>query len=119
MSFATRLTHLRRDLQEASLTIACVGATVLIAAAVCGAQPRDPGVRSGSPGAGSSLTGLTAAQLAAFRTAEPDTDEEELTEDVEDRLQAVDEFALDAPGLVTDLDDEDDEILPDMDEDEE
>jgi len=34
MSFATRLTHLRRDLQEASLTIACVGATVLIAAAV-------------------------------------------------------------------------------------
>ena len=66
MSFATRLTHLRRDLQEASLTIACVGATVLIAAAVCGAQPRDPGVRSGSPGAGGSLTGLTAAQLAAF-----------------------------------------------------
>jgi len=66
MSFATRLTHLRRDLQEASLTIARVGATVVIAAAVCGAQPRDPGVRSGSPGAGGPLTGLTAAQLAAF-----------------------------------------------------
>src|SRR5258708_34325824 len=66
MSLATRLAHLSRDLQEASLTIACVGATVVIAAAVCCAQPRDPGVRSGSPGAGGPLTGLTAAQLAAF-----------------------------------------------------
>ncbi len=66
MSFATELTHLRRDLREACLTTARVGAAFLIAAGLCGAQPRDPGVRNGSPGAGGPLPGLTAAQLAAF-----------------------------------------------------
>jgi DNA-directed RNA polymerase subunit omega len=46
-----------------------------------------------------------AAQLAAFRNAEPDSDDEDLVE--EERLdRSVDAFALDAPHLVNDADDE-------------
>lgn len=61
-----------------------------------------------------------AAQLAAFRAAEPDSDDEDLVDDDgEETLRPVDAFALDAPHLVTDIDDEDEEdILPEMDEEE-
>src|SRR5438445_10220945 len=48
------------------LTVVRASATILIGALLCGAQPRDPGPRSGTGGAGGPLPGLTAAQLAAF-----------------------------------------------------
>ncbi len=43
-----------------------VCAAALTVAAIGIAQPRDPGLRGGSAGAGGALPGLTAAQLAAF-----------------------------------------------------
>jgi DNA-directed RNA polymerase subunit omega len=59
------------------------------------------------------------AQLAALRSAEPDADEDELTEDAEDGLRSVDSFALDAPELVTDMDEEEEDLIPELDEEEE
>jgi DNA-directed RNA polymerase subunit omega len=61
----------------------------------------------------------TAAQLAALRSAEPDSDDEDLSEDdAEETLRPVDSFALDAPDLMTTID-EDDDLIPELDEDEE
>src|SRR5262245_22300793 len=40
--------------------------SVAIFAAVCGAQAHDPGVRTGGPGAGGALPGLTVTEMAAF-----------------------------------------------------
>lgn len=62
----------------------------------------------------------TAAQLAAFRNAEPDIDDDELAdEDTEDEVRPVDAFVLDAPGLVNDIDEEEDDLIPGLDEDDE
>ncbi|HLK58158.1 MAG TPA: DNA-directed RNA polymerase subunit omega [Chthonomonadaceae bacterium] len=62
----------------------------------------------------------TAAQLAAFRNAEPDSDEDDLLgDDGEDTLRPVDAFVLDAPGLVNDLDEEEEDLIPSMDDEEE
>jgi DNA-directed RNA polymerase subunit omega len=60
-----------------------------------------------------------AAQLAAFRDAVPDADDEDLVEDDgEETLRPVDAFTLDASGMVTDLDDDEDDLITDMDEEE-
>jgi DNA-directed RNA polymerase subunit omega len=59
------------------------------------------------------------AQLAALRSAEPDADEDELTDEAEDGLRSVDAFALDAPELVTDIDEEEEDLIPELDEEEE
>ena len=59
-----------------------------------------------------------AAQLAAFRTAEPDSEDDEEADDEGDELRPVDAFALDAPGLVNDVDDEEEDLIPDLEEDE-
>ena len=58
----------------------------------------------------------TAAQLAALRSAEPDMDDDMDGEDNEERLVAVDEFAL-SSGMMSDMDDDDDDLLRDMDDD--
>jgi len=61
----------------------------------------------------------TAAQLAALRSAEPDSDEDDLVDDdPEESLRPVDAFAMDSPGLMPQLD-EDDDLIPELDEDEE
>lgn len=59
-----------------------------------------------------------AAQLEAFRTAEPDGDEEDLVlGEAEEELSPVDAYALTSPGL-DDLDEEDEtDLIPDLDED--
>jgi DNA-directed RNA polymerase subunit omega len=60
----------------------------------------------------------TAAQLAALRSAEPDADEEDLTDDDGDEaVRPVDAFVLESPGLMSGMD-EDDDMIPNMDEDE-
>lgn len=54
----------------------------------------------------------TAAQLAAFRNAEPDAEDDDLAEDDrEDTVRAVDAFALDSPHLVNDIDDDEDDLI--------
>lgn len=59
----------------------------------------------------------TAAQIAALRSAEPDVEEEDMIdEDNEEELRPVDAFALEASELVTDIEDEEDDIIPDLDE---
>src|SRR3954471_2848362 len=40
----------------------------VLAAAICAAQPKDPGVRPGDAGAGGPLPGVTGAELAAFNS---------------------------------------------------
>lgn len=57
-----------------------------------------------------------ASQLAALRNAEPDADDEELTDtdDSEEPLP-VDAFAIAAPELITHMDEEDD-LIPDTDD---
>lgn len=65
--------------------------------------------------------GSPAAQLAALRNAEPESDDEDTPdEEAEERLQAVDTFALDAPRLVSEIDDEDEEedLIPDLEDEE-
>src|SRR5437764_5133905 len=62
MWFPTRLLNSG----AARLTINRMCTTTVIAAAICSAQTRDPGIRGGSPGAGGPLPGLTAEELAAF-----------------------------------------------------
>lgn len=66
-------------------------------------------------------TDSAAAQLAAFRSAEPDGEEDDLEVDTDDDdIVAVDAFALAAPGLVGTMDEDDeDDIIPDLDEDDE
>jgi DNA-directed RNA polymerase subunit omega len=60
----------------------------------------------------------TAAQLAALRSAEPDSDDEDLGDDDPDEtLRPVDAFVRDSPGLMTHIDDDDD-LIPELDEDE-
>lgn len=60
-----------------------------------------------------------AGQLAALRRAEPDMDDDEMAEeDREETLRPVDAFALDAPELITEVDEDEDELIPDMEEDE-
>jgi DNA-directed RNA polymerase subunit omega len=60
----------------------------------------------------------TAAQLAALRSAEPDADDDDLTDDDgEETVRPVDAFVLDAPGLMSGID-EDDDMIPGMDDDE-
>ncbi|HLJ54033.1 MAG TPA: DNA-directed RNA polymerase subunit omega [Chthonomonadaceae bacterium] len=58
----------------------------------------------------------TAAQLAAFRAAEPDSDEEEETEDDSEELRPVDAFVTDSPGLITTVDDDEEDLIPDLEE---
>jgi len=61
-----------------------------------------------------------AAQLAAFRSAEPDLDDEDLIdEDTEEEVRPVDAFVLDSSDIVTDIDDEEEDLIPSLDEDEE
>ena len=57
-----------------------------------------------------------AAQLAAFRTAEPDSDEEEEAEDDSEEMQPVDAFVHDSPGMITDVDDDEEDMIPDLEE---
>ena len=59
-----------------------------------------------------------AAQLAAFRNAEPDSDEEEEVEDDSEELQPVDAFVHDSPGMINDVDEEEEDLIPDMEEEE-
>lgn len=62
-----------------------------------------------------------AAQLAALRSAEPETEDEEglqEEEDAEETVRPVDAFVMESPGLLSDMD-EDDDLIPDPDEDEE
>ena len=63
----------------------------------------------------------TAAQLAAFRNAEPDSDDDDLLgDDGEDTLRPVDAFVMDSPGLVNGMDeDEEDDMIPNMDDEDE
>ena len=57
----------------------------------------------------------TAAQAAALRSAEPEAEEDDLLdEDSEEELRPVDAFALESPELITDIDDEEDVIPPDL-----
>lgn len=61
-----------------------------------------------------------AAQLEAFRTAEPDSEDDDYAaDDTEEEVTPVDAFAMGASDLVTRMDEDDDEILTGMDEDEE
>lgn len=61
----------------------------------------------------------TAAQIAAFRAAEPDSDEDEEAEDDSEELRPVDAFVLAEPGLAPTGDDEDDDdLIQDLDEEE-
>ena len=62
--------------------------------------------------------GSTAAQLAAFRNAEPDGEEEEAEDEADDVLRPVDAFAMDSPGRVNDIDDEEEDLIPELDEEE-
>lgn len=59
-----------------------------------------------------------AAQLAAFRSAEPDSEDDEMLEDDSEELRPVDAFVLDSPGIVTDTDEEEDDLIPDLEEEE-
>jgi DNA-directed RNA polymerase subunit omega len=59
-----------------------------------------------------------AAQLAAFRTAEPDSDEDEEADDDSEEMRPVDAFVLDAPGLVQYVDEEEEDLIPDLEEEE-
>jgi DNA-directed RNA polymerase subunit omega len=59
-----------------------------------------------------------AAQLAAFRTAEPDSDEEEEPEDDSEEMRPVDAFVMESPGIVTDVDEEEEDLIPDVEEEE-
>ncbi len=63
--------------------------------------------------------GSPAAQMAALRSAEPDADDEEIEDDTDETLLPVDAFAMEASERVHDLDDEDEELIPDLEEDEE
>ena len=61
-----------------------------------------------------------ALQLAAFRAAEPDGDDDDGSDiEPDEELNAVDTFAVEAPGLVSDFDEEEDDMIPELDEDEE
>ena len=60
-----------------------------------------------------------AGQIAALRAADSDGDDDDLTEDDrDDVLTPVDVFAQDAPGLMSEMDDEDD-LIPSMDDEDE
>ena len=60
-------------------------------------------------------TDSTAAQAAALRSAEPESEEDDLLdEDSEEEPRPVDAFALESSELITDIDDEDDIIPPDL-----
>ena len=61
-----------------------------------------------------------AAQLAAFRDAVPDSDDDDLVEDDGDEtLRPVDAFVHDSPGMNADLDeDDDDDMIREIDEEE-
>lgn len=59
-----------------------------------------------------------AAQLAAFRVAEPDSDDEEEAEDDSEELRPVDAFVHDAPGMINDVDEEEEDLIPDLEEEE-
>ena len=62
----------------------------------------------------------TAAQLAAFRNAEPDIDDDDLgDDDHEDEVRPVDAFVMDSPGMVSEIDDEEEDLIPGLDEDDE
>lgn len=59
----------------------------------------------------------TSAQLAALRRAEPLGDDDELVEDDgDDILTPVDKFVEDAPGMLNEMD-EDDDLIPSMNDD--
>lgn len=61
-----------------------------------------------------------AAQLAAFRSAEPDTEDDDLTAEDAEEGMSVDAFTLAAPGLVSELDEDDEEdLIPELDEEDE
>ncbi len=63
--------------------------------------------------------GSTAAQLAALRSAEPDADDDDMVEDDGDEtVRPVDAFTMDAPGLMSSMDDDDD-MIPDLDDEDE
>lgn len=59
-----------------------------------------------------------AAQLAAFRTAEPDSDDEEEAEDDSEEMRPVDAFVMDSPGMVNDVDDDEEELIVDIEDEE-
>ena len=62
----------------------------------------------------------TAAQLAAFRNAEPDSDDDDmLADDGEDTLRPVDAFSMDAPGMINDVDEEEEDLMPSMEDEDE
>lgn len=61
----------------------------------------------------------TAAQIAALRSAEPDSDDDDLDEmEKEETLRPVDQFVMDAPGLIGGMD-EDDDLIPDLEDEDE
>ena len=64
---------------------------------------------------------FAAQQLAAFRSAEPDSEEDDLLggDDNEREVRPVDGFALDSAGLLNALDDDEDDLMQGIEEDEE
>ena len=93
-----------------------------VAAHLAALKPADPSLED-IIGAGPVLAldteqDSTAAQLAAFRNAEPESDDDDLAdEEREDR--STDAFALDSPHLVNDVDDEEDDLIPSIEEEDE
>ena len=64
-------------------------------------------------------SGSTAGQLAALRSADPMGDDDELLEDDgDDILTPVDKFVEDAPGLLSEMD-EDDDLIPSIEDEDE
>lgn len=60
----------------------------------------------------------TAAQLAAFRNAEPESDDDDLSGDDRDVAARVsDGFTLDSPILVNEVDDDEDDLIQSIDDD--
>jgi DNA-directed RNA polymerase subunit omega len=59
-----------------------------------------------------------AAQLAAFRNAEPESDDEEETDDDSEEMLPVDAFVNESPGMINDVDDEEEDLIPDLEEEE-
>jgi DNA-directed RNA polymerase subunit omega len=114
------LTTALEEIAEGAI-IARIVEDATVAAHQAALKPADPSLED-IIGAGPVLAldseqDSTAAQLAAFRNAEPDSDDDDLTdEEREEAVRSGDAFALDSPHSVNQIDDEEDDLIPSIEE---
>jgi len=114
------LTTALEEIAEGAI-IARIVEDATVAAHQAALKPADPSLED-IIGAGPVLAldseqDSTAAQLAAFRNAEPDSDDDDLTdEEREEAVRSGDAFALDSPHIVNEIDDDEDDLIPSIEE---